>query len=52
MARVYSFRDNRRLIAEMLAEERDARAVQRGIWAHPYYAVRTPEAVADDVGSF
>ncbi|HIM45438.1 MAG TPA: thermonuclease family protein [Alphaproteobacteria bacterium] len=52
MARVYSFRDNRRLIAEMLAEERDARAARRGIWAHPYYAVRTPEAVADDVGSF
>ncbi len=52
MARVYSFRDNLRLTAEMQAEERDARAARRGIWAHPYYTVRTPEAVADDVGSF
>jgi len=35
-ARVYSFHDNRSLIDEML----------------PYYAVRTPEEVVDDVGSF
>ncbi len=52
MARVYSFRDNRRLIDEMLAHERRARAARRGIWAHPYYAVRTPEAAAEHIGSF
>jgi len=52
MARVYSFRDNRRLIDEMLGEERRARAEKRGIWAHPFYAIRTPEAAAKHVGSF
>jgi len=52
MARVYTFKDNRSVIPEMLALERAARAVRRGIWAHPYYAVRTPETVAHDVDSF
>jgi len=52
ITRVYSFCDNRRLIGEMLTREREARAARRGIWVHPYYAVRTPEAAADDVGSF
>jgi micrococcal nuclease len=52
LARVYSFADNRRLIPEMLEQERDARAARRGIWALDYYAVRTPETVAADVGSF
>ena len=52
MARVYSFRDNRRLIGEMLAHERRARGQRLGIWALPYYAVRTPEAAVDFVGSF
>ena len=40
MARVYSFSDNRSLVAEMLAIEREVRAARRGIWAHPYYQVR------------
>ena len=40
LARVYSFRDNRALIAEMLALERPARARRRGIWSHAFYAVR------------
>ncbi len=52
MARVYSFRDNRCLIAEMLGHERRARGARRGIWAHPFYAVRTPEAAAEHIGSF
>lgn len=39
MARVYSFPDNRALVAEMLLKEQDARAANRGIWALPYYAV-------------
>ena len=51
-ARVYSFRDNRSLIDEMLAREGAARLAVRGIWMLPYYAVRTPEEVVDDVGSF
>ena len=40
MARVYSFEDNRTAVEEMLALERLARDAGRGIWAHPYYAVR------------
>ncbi|MCH6590875.1 MAG: thermonuclease family protein [Proteobacteria bacterium] len=42
LARVYSFADNRALIPEMLALERRARAAGRGIWGHPFYAIRTP----------
>lgn len=39
-ARVYSFPDNRALVAEMLDIERAARAARRGIWNHSYYKVR------------
>ena len=46
MARVYTFPDNRALAAAMYAEERAARAERKGIWAHPFYAVRN----VDDVG--
>lgn len=52
MARVYTFKDNRSAIPEMLAVERNARAAKRGIWSHPYYAVRTAETVARDADSF
>lgn len=52
LARVYLFRDNRAAAAELLACERDARAARRGIWAHPFYAVRRPEETADLIGSF
>jgi endonuclease YncB( thermonuclease family) len=52
MARVYTFKDNRGIVPEMLALERAARAARRGIWGLRYYAVRTPETVARDVGSF
>ena len=45
LARVYSFRDNRALVAEMLTLEREARAARRGIWAEPFYAVRSAESV-------
>jgi len=38
-ARVYSFADNRALVADMLAAERQARAARRGIWRHPFYAI-------------
>lgn len=52
MARVYSFADNRALIPEMLALEREARAARRGIWADPYYAIRSAETAADWLGGF
>lgn len=52
LARVYSFSDNRALIPEMLALEREARAARRGIWADAYYAVRPAEAVGDWLGGF
>jgi micrococcal nuclease len=40
MARVYSFRDNRALVPEMLNIEAQARAARRGIWALPFYRIR------------
>lgn len=52
MARVYSFQDNRALVPEMLAREALARAARRGIWAHPFYAVRTPEEAGRYLGRF
>ena len=56
MARVYSFADNRALVAEMLALERDARAAGLGIWAEPFYALRRAEALSagarEDIGTF
>ncbi len=52
MARVYSFADNRALVAEMLALEREARAARRGIWGHPFYAVRAADALDRDIGTF
>jgi endonuclease YncB( thermonuclease family) len=52
LARVYSFADNRALIAEMLALERAARAGRRGIWTNPFYAIREAEAAGAHLGSF
>lgn len=40
LARVYTFRDNRALAAEMLALEAAARAAARGLWADPTYRIR------------
>ncbi len=45
LARVYSFPDNRAVVAEMLALERAARARRRGIWDDPFYAERSAEPV-------
>lgn len=42
LARVYSFPDNRALVAAMLAAERAARAAGEGIWADPWYRILTP----------
>lgn len=44
MARVYTFADNRALAADMLAVEGTARAEGRGIWGHPFYAIRAADA--------
>ena len=51
-ARVYTFADNRRAAAAMLALEREARAARRGIWAHSFYAIRTPENVGRRLDQF
>jgi micrococcal nuclease len=40
MARVYSFPDNRAVIAEMLLKEKSARAQKLGIWRHPFYRIQ------------
>ena len=52
LARVYSFRDNRALIAEMLALEAVARAARRGIWDHPFYAVRAAQPPELEIDRF
>lgn len=46
LARVYTFADNRRLASRMYALERAARRARRGIWAHPFYAVRAADDTA------
>jgi len=46
LARVYSFVDNRSLVADMLALEKEARAAGRGIWSHPFYQIRDAAALA------
>ena len=40
LVRVYSFRDNRALVADMLILECEARRVGHGIWGHPFFRVR------------
>ncbi len=52
MARVYIRADNRVRIPEMLALERAARAAGRGIWGHPFYAVRAPDEVGRHLNTF
>jgi micrococcal nuclease len=52
MARVDTFADNRALAAEMLALEAEARAARGGIWADPFYAIRSVNNLARDIDSF
>ncbi|MFQ5972346.1 MAG: thermonuclease family protein [Alphaproteobacteria bacterium] len=52
LARVYTFTDNRRLVHEMLARERRARAAGRGIWTHAFYAIRQHDALGRISGGF
>jgi endonuclease YncB( thermonuclease family) len=52
MARVYSFPDNRAVVAEMLVAEGRARHARAGIWDNRWYAVRAADDLARDIGSF
>ncbi|MBM3518550.1 MAG: thermonuclease family protein [Alphaproteobacteria bacterium] len=52
LARVYTFRDNRVLAAEMLLREAAARAAGRGIWGDPYFAVRSATETPQFLASF
>ncbi|HJO70006.1 MAG TPA: thermonuclease family protein [Rhodospirillales bacterium] len=52
MARVYTFADNRLRVTEILALEGAARAARRGIWGHPFYAVRAPAETGRHLNSF
>jgi len=52
MARVYTFPDNIALAQEMLALEDEARRNRFGIWSHPFYAIRSPDDSARDIGTF
>lgn len=49
-ARVYTFPDNRAGATEMLTLEREARAEKRGLWADPFFAIRTPEEAGRYIG--
>lgn len=50
LARVYSFSDNRAMVAELLEFERAARAARQGIWRHPFYAIRTTDQLERHAG--
>ena len=52
LARVYSFRDNRARIVEMLVLERQARTARRGIWRVPYYRVLTATETPKFIDTF
>ena len=52
LARVYSFADNRALIAEMLAIEKTAREQRQGIWRNPYYQIRDEAKTRRHINSF
>jgi len=54
MARVYTFPDNRAAVPEMHTQEHAAQKAGRGIWAHPFYAIRKalPETLDRLTGTF
>jgi len=54
LARVYTFSDNRRLAQALLRLEQKARQARKGIWALPYYAIRSsdPGRLSEDFGTF
>lgn len=52
LARVYSFRDNRAMVPEMLAAEQTARAAKLGIWGHQWYRIWQQENLRAGVEGF
>lgn len=52
LARVAIAPDRTECAAELFAAEAQARAAHAGIWSLPAYAVRSPDAVGRDVGTF
>jgi len=52
LARVYTFADNRAVVPELLAAEREARNANKGIWNHPFYRRLTPDALGKYRGTF
>ncbi len=52
LARVYSFADNRALIAEMLDAENRARSGREGIWRDRFYAVLDHRTAAQHIGQY
>ena len=52
LARVDLAPDRGECATELFAAENDARVAHVGIWATPAYAIRSPEAVKADVGTF
>lgn len=52
LARVYSFADNRALVAEMLVLEAAARDGRQGIWGDPWYRIRGADGLAGARDSF
>ena len=52
LARVYSFADNRALVAQMLVRERRARSERLGIWSQAFYEIRNAQEIWNDIGSF
>ncbi len=52
LARVTIAPDRTECAAELFAAEAQGRAARAGIWAVPAYAVRTPDTVGRDIGTF
>ncbi|MEE8445669.1 MAG: thermonuclease family protein, partial [Alphaproteobacteria bacterium] len=52
LARVYSFADNRALVAEMLNHEAAARGAGLGIWGNSWYAIRDVGETPRHLGTF
>jgi hypothetical protein len=52
LARVYSFRDNRARVIEMLELEQAARRARRGIWRHSFYRVRQSDETKGALDEF
>ncbi|MHA1597837.1 MAG: thermonuclease family protein [Alphaproteobacteria bacterium] len=52
MVRVYSFADNRALVANMLKVEKTARDAGRGVWGNGAYAIRSLAETPGLIGTF